>query len=414
MSRLGFGAFLAPHHPIGEHPMLQFRRDLDLVEQLDRLGYDEFWCGEHHSSGWEMIASPEMFLAAAGERTHRIKLGTGVVSLPYHHPFNVAQRMVQLDHMTGGRAIFGSGPGALSSDAHVLGIDPMLQRDRQDEALGIIRRLFRGERVTAKSDWFTLQDAALQLLPLQEEMPCVVASQISPSGMTLAGKHGIGIISIGSMSDEGLQSLPTQWGFAESAAAKHGQTVDRRNWRVLLSWHIAETREKARAEARDGLMRWHNEYITGTLQRPGAKPFASPDEAVDKTALVDGAAATIGTPDDLVRTIKSVLKVSGGFGTVVGFVHDWANPENTRRSWDMVARYVVPEINGYLAELRKSQDFVINNRGSFDRAREAIMAKINENDAAVAALAVTKTAMLSVSASNALDIEKERDKKRAG
>src|SRR5260221_11505762 len=110
MARLKFGAFLAPHHPIGEHPMLQFRRDLDFVEQLDALGYDEFWCGEHHSSGWEMIASPEMFLAAAGERTKRIRLGTGVVSLPYHHPFNVAQRIVQLDYMTGGRAIFGSGP----------------------------------------------------------------------------------------------------------------------------------------------------------------------------------------------------------------------------------------------------------------------------------------------------------------
>ena len=136
MARLKFGAFLAPHHPIGEHPMLQFRSDLDLVEQLDALGYDEFWCGEHHSSGWETIASPEMFLAAAGERTKRIMLGTGVVSLPYHHPFNVAQRMVQLDHMTGGRAIFGSGPGALASDAHTLGIDPMTQRDRQDEAIG--------------------------------------------------------------------------------------------------------------------------------------------------------------------------------------------------------------------------------------------------------------------------------------
>ena len=185
MARLKFGAFLAPHHPIGEHPMLQFRRDLDLVEQLDALGYDEFWCGEHHSSGWETIASPEMFLAAAGERTKRIMLGTGVVSLPYHHPFNVAQRMVQLDHMTGGRAIFGSGPGALASDAHTLGIDPMTQRDRQDEAIAIIRRLFKGERVTAKSDWFTMNDAALQILPLQEEMPFVVASQISPSGMTL-------------------------------------------------------------------------------------------------------------------------------------------------------------------------------------------------------------------------------------
>src|SRR5712672_2782261 len=410
MARLKFGAFLAPHHPIGEHPMLQFRRDLDFVEQLDALGYDEFWCGEHHSSGWEMIASPEMFLAAAGERTKRIRLGTGVVSLPYHHPFNVAQRMVQLDHMTGGRAIFGSGPGALASDAHTLGIDPMTQRDRQDEAIAIIRRLFRGERVTAKSDWFIIQDAQLQLLPLQEEMPFAVASQISPSGMTLAGKHGIGVISIGSLSEEGLSALPTQWGFAESAAAKHGTTVSRKDWRVLLSWHIAETREKAIAEARHGLMRHHNEYIVGTLQRPGAKPFSDPDEAVEKTAFGDGAAATIGTPDDLVKRIKSVIEGSGGFGTIVGSVHDWANPENTFRSWDLVARYVVPEINGYLAGLRESQQFVATNRGVFDRAKEAIMAKITENEAAVAALAVTRGSRLGdvASASNVPDFDKVR------
>jgi len=410
MPRLQFGAFLAPHHPVGEHPLLQFRRDLDLVEHLDRLGYDEFWCGEHHSSGWEMIGSPEMFLAAAGERSKRIRLATGVISLPYHHPFNVAQRMVQLDWMTGGRAIFGSGPGALASDAHTLGIDPMVQRDRQDEAISIIRRLMRGERVTAKSDWFTLQDAQLQLLPLQEDMPFAVASQISPSGMTLAGKHGIGVISIGSMSNEGLNSLPTQWGFAEAAAKKHGTTVDRKDWRVLLSWHIAETPEKARAEAREGLMRHHNQYIVGTLQRPDAKPFNDPDEAVDKAAFSPGAAATIGTPDDLVARIKSVLEVSGGFGTLVGFVHDWANPENTMRSWDMVARYVVPEINGYLTGLHQPQHFVATNRGVFDRAKEAIMAKINENDAAVAALAVTRGSRLGdvASASNVPDLDKAR------
>jgi limonene 1,2-monooxygenase len=286
----------------------------------------------------------------------------------------------------------------------------MVLRDRQDDAISVIRRLFRGERVTAKTDWYTMQDAALQLLPLQEDMPFVVASQISPSGMTLAGKHGIGIISIGSMSDAGLQSLPTQWSFAEQAAEKHGQTVDRRNWRVLLSWHIAETREKARAEARDGLLRHHNEYIVGTLQRPGSAPFTSPDEAVDKTAFVDGAAATIGTPDDLVKKLKSVLEVSGGFGTVVGFVHDWANPENTFRSWDMVARYVVPEINGYLAGLRKSQDFVIKNRGVFERSREAVMAKIMENDSAAAALAVTNSPLLSASASNVPDLQEARAK----
>src|SRR5882672_6038282 len=413
MPRLHFGAFLAPHHPIGEHPMLQFRRDLEFVEHLDKLGYDEFWCGEHHSSGWEMIASPEMFLAASGERSTRIKLATGVVSLPYHHPFNVAQRMVQLDYMTGGRAIFGSGPGALASDTHTLGIDPMLLRDRQDEAIGIIRRLFRGERVTAKTDWYTLQDAALQLLPVQEDMPFVVASQISPSGMTLAGKHGIGIISLGSMSTQGLMALPQQWEFAEDAARKAGTTVSRSDWRVLLSWHIAETREQARREAGAGLMRWHNEYTVGTLMRPGLQPFTSPEDAVEKTAGGESAASTIGTPDDLVKTIKNLIKVSGGVGTIVGFVHDWANPENTRRSWDMVARYVVPEINGYLDGLRKSQKFVIENRAVFERAGQAIMAKIMENEKAAAALPLTGPGRLAIPADNAPDLQKEAAKLKA-
>ncbi|MCA8930373.1 MAG: LLM class flavin-dependent oxidoreductase, partial [Alphaproteobacteria bacterium] len=281
--------------------------------------------------------SPELFLAAAAERTHRIRLGTGVVSLPYHHPFNVAQRMVQLDHMSGGRVIFGSGPGALPSDAHMLGIDPLLQRDRQDEALGVIRRLLAGEpRFDYECEWFTLRDAALQLLPLQEEMPCAVASMVSPSGMTLAGKHGIGVLSIGSTSTAGLQALPTQWSFAEEAAAKHGNTVNRANWRVLLSWHIAETREQAAAEAKHGLFRWHNEYNVRTLMRPGLEPFKTPDDAVNGTARVEGAAAIIGTPDDLVAQIRALQEITGGFGTVIGFIHDWANAEATRRSWDLV------------------------------------------------------------------------------
>jgi limonene 1,2-monooxygenase len=398
MARLGFGAFLAPHHPIGENPLLQFRRDIKFVQHLDELGFDEFWCGEHHSSGWEMIASPEMFLAAAAEHTKRIKLATGVISLPYHHPFNVAQRMVQLDWMSGGRAIFGSGPGALPSDAYTLNIDPMTQRDRQDEAIGVIRRLMRGERVTHKSDWFTLQDAALQLLPLQEDMPFATASQISPSGMTLAGKYGIGIISLGSMSNEGLTALPTQWAFAESSAKKNGTTVDRKNWRVLLNWHIAETREKAIEEAKHGLMRWHNQYIHGTLQRPGSTPFKSPEEAVEQTALVPGSASVVGTPDDLVKMIKSVHEKSGGFGTCVGFVHDWANPENTFRSWDLVARYVMPEINGYVTKLRESERHLQVNRAVFERAGQAIMAKIMENKDAAEALKVTSSPRVAAAA----------------
>ena len=407
MTRVKFGAFLAPHHPIGENPTLQFRRDLDFAEHLDRLGYDEFWCGEHHSTGWEMIASPEMFLAAAAERTHRIKLGTGVVSLPYHHPFNVAQRMVQLDHMSGGRAIFGSGPGALPSDAHTLGIDPMTQRDRQDEAIGVIRRLLRGEeRSSVESDWFTMKDARLQLLPLQEDMPFAVASMISPSGMTLAGKYGMGVLSIGSMSTEGLQALPTQWSFAEDSAAKHGTSVHRRDWRVVMSWHIAETREQARKEAGDGLLRWHNEYTVGTLMRPGAAAFDSPDDAVDQTAFGDGSTGVIGTPGDLVANIRKMLEITGGFGTVIGFAHDWANPDATLRSWDLVARYVMPEVNGMLESYRESQTYVIEHREVFQRAGEAVLTKIMENARAVAALEETQNNRAAMPAHHAPDLKR--------
>ncbi len=406
MARMKFGAFLAPHHPIGEHPMLQMRNDIKFAAHLDALGFDEFWVGEHHSTGWEVIASPEMFLAAVGEHTARIRLGTGVVSLPYHHPFNIAQRMVQLDHMTGGRVIFGTGPGALPSDAFTLGIDPMTQRDRQDEAIGVIKRLFAGERVTHQSDWFTLQDARLQLFPLQEEMPMVTASSISPSGMTLAGKYGMGVLSIGSNSDAGLAALPTQWGFAEQAAAKSGKVIDRKDWRVLMSWHIAETREEARAQAGKGLMHWHNEYTVGTLMRPGAAEFTSPDEAVDKTAFIDGAASVIGTPDDLIAAIRKLSASAGGFGTVLGFAHDWANRENTLKSWDLVARYVIPEIHGLLDGYRDSRKYVVEHRESFERAGQAVLSKILSHEGAAAALKAGMQAGAALNSPNAPDLNK--------
>ena len=383
MSKLRFGAFLAPHHPIGENPLLQFQSNLEFVQLLDRLGYEEFWCGEHHSTGWEMIASPELFLAAVAERTNRIMLGTGVVSLPYHHPFMVAQRIVQLDYQSRGRVIFGSGPGALPSDAHVLGFDPMMLRDRQDEAMGVIRQLFEGkERITYESDWFTLRDAKLQLRPLQEDMEFAVASMVSPSGMTLAGKHRAGVLSIGSMTNAGMRSLPNQWSFAEESATKYGNTVDRKNWRIVMNWHIAETRKEAREQAKEGLLVHNNLYTVGTLAAGDGPIYETPDEAVDDVANSATGTAVIGTPDDLVAKIRDMQELTGGFGCVIGFVHDWANRENTLRSWDLVARYVVPEVNGLLDDYRDSYRWVNESRETWTRAKEAVDTKIREHDRA--------------------------------
>jgi limonene 1,2-monooxygenase len=215
--------------------------------------------------------------------------------------------------------------------------------------------------------------------------------------MQIAGKYGIGVLSIASTSSEGLQALPTQWSFAEEAAAKHGQTMDRKNWRVLMSWHIAESREQAEREAKYGLQRWHNEYNVRVLGRPGAKAVDDADELLAQTAgrgAEGTGAAVIGTPDDLVAAIRNLHDVVGGFGTVLGFAHDWADREATLRSWELVARYVVPEVNGYTAGQRASADFLVENQKMLiSGAGAAIMAKIQSNERAREAMAVTMQQM---------------------
>jgi limonene 1,2-monooxygenase len=381
MARLRFGVFVAPHHPIGEHPTLQIRRDIELAEHVERLGFDEFWAGEHHSGGWETIASPELFLAAAGERTSRIKLGTGVVSLSYHHPFHVAQRIVQLDHLTRGRAMLGVGPGALVSDAHMLGIEPAVIRDRMDESLGVILRLLRDdEPVTYKSDWFELHEARLQIKPLQEDLPVVVASSVSPAGMKVAGKYGVGVISVASHSEEGLAALPTQWGFGETYAGEYNQRIDRRDWRVMAQWHLAPTREQAIAEVAEGLKHWHNEYNVGILGRPKTEPVE--DGAALARAMHQNGSGIFGTPDDAVEQIRRLQQISGGFGTLIGFAHDWTSTEARLRSYDLFARYVIPRLQGLIEPVERSAEFVRSNKVELmDKAGQAILAAIRAHNA---------------------------------
>src|SRR5829696_3955123 len=164
--RMRFGIFMAPFHPAGENPTLLIDSDLALIELLDRLGFDEAWIGEHHSAGTEIIASPEIFIAAAAERTRHIKLGTGVISVAYHNPYMVAERAVLLDHITRGRFMLGMGPGSLPTDAAMVALDQSQTRELLAEGTDIIMRLLRSdEPVTFKNDRWDLRDARLHLRP---------------------------------------------------------------------------------------------------------------------------------------------------------------------------------------------------------------------------------------------------------
>src|SRR3954452_25423947 len=218
---LQFGIFLAPSHPVGQNPTLALERDLDLVVHLDSLGFDEAWMGEHHSAGYEIIASPEVFIAVASQRTTNIKLGTGVSSLPYHHPLILADRMILLDHLTRGRVMMGCGPGALPSDAFMMGIPVAEQRDRMEEALEAILLLLRSdEPVTYKTEWFTLDGARLNLRPYTHpHFEVAVASQVSPTGARAAGRFGLSLLSLGATNQAGFDMLGYNWQIAEARAA---------------------------------------------------------------------------------------------------------------------------------------------------------------------------------------------------
>ena len=326
--RMKFGIFLGPFHRVGENPTLAMDRDLELVQWLDYLGFDEAWIGEHHSSGWEIISSPELFIAVAADRTRYIKLGTGVISLPYHHPFMVANRMVQLDHMTHGRVMLGVGPGALPGDAYMMGIDATTQRARMDEAMGIILRLFtETEPLTYRSEWFELNEALLQIRPFQRPyMPLAVASVQSPAGVALAGKYGAAVLTITTPRDpsSGGTDLKGLWDVAEESAAEHGQKVSRDDWRLVLPVHLAETRKEAMDQARLGAGRYQREYFETTMGR--AQMIDGPLEKVID-GMVERGAWIVGTPDDCVTGIRRLAEQSGGFGGFLVQTVDWAPRE---------------------------------------------------------------------------------------
>ncbi|MGH2603567.1 MAG: LLM class flavin-dependent oxidoreductase, partial [Dehalococcoidia bacterium] len=353
-ARMKFGIFLAPFHRVGENPTLAMERDLELIEHLDRLDFDEAWIGEHHSAARELIAEPMLFIAAASQRTRRIRLGTGVTSLPYHHPLNVADRAIQLDHMTRGRFMLGCGPGLLPSDAYMLGIDPRTQRTRMNEALDAIMALFRREApVTMETDWFTLRQARVQLASYTYPHPPVaVATSFTPAGPIAAGRHGLGLLSVAGSDDERFTNT---WGWLEEAAAEAGTTVSRNDWRVVVTFHLAETKEEAIADLRHSYPK--RAYVGDALDpsRVTGGLFGGSGQTVDEA--VESGSIIAGPPEELIAKIEEIQRRSGGVGGILGLAHEWASSAATLRSYELLARYVMPHFRGQLEPIMESRDW---------------------------------------------------------
>ena len=354
---LRHGIFLAPFHGLAENPTLAMQRDLQLCQWIDELGFDEAWIGEHHSAGAETIDSPEIFIAAAAERTKHLRFGTGVVSLPYHHPLNVANRIIQLDHMTRGRVMFGAGPGLLASDALMMGIEPEVTRDRMAEALDVILRLFKGEWVTEQTDWYTMRDAHTHLRPYTYPHPEVcVASAVTPSGGRLAGKYDLGMLCVAAGEKAGFDALATNWQVACEVAAEHGREMDRSRLRCVVQMHLADTREQAKENIRYGVEE-NIRYFNNNQPR-----FPVPDGADYADWVIENDIAVVGTPDDAIARIERLYEKQGEFGAVLIQVTNWTDWPALRRSMELYAQYVIPHFANANDHRRRSYEWVTKNQ----------------------------------------------------
>ncbi len=350
---LRHGVFLAPFHSLHENPTLAMERDLQLCQLLDELGFHEAWIGEHHSGGLETIDSPEVFIAAAAERTKHIRFGTGVASLPYHHPLHVANRIIQLDHMTRGRVMFGAGPGLLASDALMLGIEPEDTRRRMEEGIDVILRLFRGEFVTEQTDWYTMRDAHTHLRPYTHPYPEVcVASAVTPSGGRAAGKYDLGMLCVAAGEQAGFDALATNWQVACEIAAEHGREMDRSRLRCVVNMHLAESREQAVADIRYGCEEFVR-YFNNNQPR-----FHVPEGADYVDWVLEHQIAVVGTPADAIARIERLYERQGEFGAILLQVTNWADWRALRHSYELYAEHVIPHFSGANANRVRSYEWV--------------------------------------------------------
>jgi len=365
---LRHGVFVVPFHNMNENPTQCIQRDLQLCQILDDLGYDEVWVGEHHSAGMEIIASPELFIAAAAERTRRLRFGTGVISLPYHNPLMTANRCIQLDHQTMGRCMFGFGPGLLASDAVMLGIDISEQRDRFAEQLDVLIRLMKGEWVTERSAYgsYNLVDAHVHLAPYTQPLPELsVASAVTPSGGRLAGKYDMSMLCVAANITSGYDALDVNWKMANAVAAEHGRSMDPRRLRLVMPIHLADTREKAMENMRFGLREWID-YYNNNMPR-----LSLPKDADPVKWYIDNKVGVIGTPDDAIAAIDRLYAKQGDFGLLLMLAHNCADWEATKHSYELYARYVMPHYANKAFEMRrKSYDWVTANQPDFSNQRQ--------------------------------------------
>lgn len=355
---MNFGLFMMPVHYPGKGLPKTIKEDMNTVIQADKLGFDEAWIGEHFTIPWENLPAPDLFIANALAMTKNIKLGTGVVLLQLHDPKMLAHRIAMLDHLGEGRFYFGIGTGGVPTEFDFFGVAEQDRHARAAEVIDAVLKIwesdgtldFQGKFLQVSSPTPVLPEVGLGLWlkPYTDPHPPIAVAGVSPNSSTIewAGEQGWIPLTTDILRPE---QVPTHWEAYSRGAARAGRTPDRRQWRVCLDIHVAETTEEARNDVLNhGMGRTYNEYFFPVYKLAGIMDFMKPEESTPDSAitveyLMDNH-WVVGDPDYCLRKIREVYDTVGGFGTLLQLTQDWDPPEKGLKSLDLFAKHVAPKL----------------------------------------------------------------------
>jgi len=274
------------HHPALARDVPGFYRELLAQAVLaEELGYEAYWVAEHHFHEYGVVTNPAVMLAAMARETERLRLGSAVSVLPFHDPVRVAEDYAMLDVISGGRLEMGVGSGYLPHEFAGFGIDGAEKRDRFDEALALLRRLWRGEKVAFESAYNRVHDIALNVLPVQVPAPPITVAALRPEACYHVGRQGNGMMTIPyaavtDMTGIGDMVADFRRGWEETQAAPAPSPL------TALHAHVAASDEKARANAEDAF----NQYTTTRLYAKSKKDY---DDALSARLGLLGSVETV-------------------------------------------------------------------------------------------------------------------------
>jgi alkanesulfonate monooxygenase SsuD/methylene tetrahydromethanopterin reductase-like flavin-dependent oxidoreductase (luciferase family) len=353
--KLGF--FTMPMHPIGKDWQQCLREDREAFILADELGFVEGYCGEHATDPEENITSSALFMATLVDATRHIKLGTGTLNMPNHHPAAVAGMIAMLDHLLGGRFILGISPGALPSDAEIYGNMDMNRPAMFLEAIDQVLKIWTSEPpYDIKGQFWNITTARTHIpetgmgtvpKPLQRPHPPIVVTAVAPfsQGITEAAARGWDAISANFLLPKWVRS---HWIKYEEGCQRVGRVADLANWRVAKTVFVCEDEAKARAYATgsDGPYYYYYRSLYSKLKRRGALDvFRSdprqPDHEITLESVIDKLVIH-GSPHRVADQLRALRQETGDFGTMMYAGVDWTDRDLARNSMRLMAEKVLP------------------------------------------------------------------------